>query len=69
MQSDDLALAEKFTSIAAELEANEAKIVEELIAVQGSPVDTGGYYQPSDKKVEPAMRPSPTFNAILDSLE
>jgi isocitrate dehydrogenase len=68
MQSDDASLAEKFTSIAAELEANEAKIVEELIVVQGSPVDTGGYYQPCDQKVGPAMRPSATFNAILEKI-
>jgi len=67
-QSDDAALAEKFSPIAAELEAAEAKIVEELIAVQGSPVDMGGYYQPCDQKVEPAMRPSATFNAILEKI-
>jgi len=67
-QSDDAALAEKFAPIAAELEANEAKIVEELIAVQGSPVDMGGYYHPCDNKVAPAMRPSATLNAILEKI-
>ncbi len=67
-QSDDSALAEKFVSIAAELELNEAKIVEELIAVQGSKVDMGGYYHPCDDKVAPAMRPSATFNAILEKI-
>lgn len=67
-QKDDAALAEKFSPIAAELEANEAKIVEELIAVQGSPVDLGGYYQPCDQKAELAMRPSATFNAILEKI-
>jgi isocitrate dehydrogenase len=67
-QSDDAILAEKFSTIAAELEAAEATIVEELIAVQGSPVDMGGYYQPCDQKAGPAMRPSATFNAILEKI-
>ncbi len=67
-QSDDAALAEKFTAVAADLEANEAKIVEELIAVQGSPVDMGGYFQPCPAKVDPAMRPSATLNAILEAI-
>lgn len=67
-QSDDAALAEKFSPIAAELEAAEGKIVEELIAVQGSAVDMGGYYHPCDQKVEPAMRPSATLNEILEKI-
>jgi len=45
--------------------ANEAKIVEELIAVQGKPVDLGGYYQPDDAKASAILRPSATLNGIL----
>jgi len=48
-QSKDAELAAHFRPIAADLTANEAKIVAELIAVQGKPVDVGGYYQPDDR--------------------
>jgi len=48
--------------------ANEQKIVGELLAVQGKPVDVGGYYQPDDRKAAAALRPSATFNAILGAL-
>lgn len=58
----------KFTKVAADLEANEAKINEELLAAQGSPVDIDGYYKPNVAKVTAAMRPSPTLNAIIDAL-
>ena len=51
--------------LAAALSANEAKIAQELIAVQGKPADVGGYYQPDDAKASAAMRPSATFNAII----
>lgn len=67
-QSDDAALAATFAPIAAELQENEAKIVGELIAVQGSAVEMGGYYHPCDAKVAPAMRPSATLNAILEKI-
>ncbi|HEX6995473.1 MAG TPA: NADP-dependent isocitrate dehydrogenase, partial [Gammaproteobacteria bacterium] len=50
------------------LEQNEAKIVEELTAVQGRPVDIGGYYHPDPKLVAAAMRPSATLNAIIESI-
>ena len=50
------------------LAANEAKIVEELIAVQGKPVDIGGYYKPDMGKLAAAMRPSATLNAALAAL-
>ena len=50
------------------LAGNEAKIVEELIAVQGKPVDIGGYYQPEMAKLSAAMRPSATLNAALATL-
>jgi len=67
-QTTDTELQALFTPIAAELTANEAKIVAELLAVQGKPVDIGGYYQPDSSKTTAALRPSPTFNAILDKL-
>mgnify|MGYP000131349568 FL=1 len=47
---------------------NEAKISGELIAAQGKPVDTGGYYHPDDAKASKAMRPSATLNAIIDAI-
>ena len=56
-----------FSSLAEQLAANEAKIAEELIAVQGSPTDIGGYFQPDDAKAAAAMRASATLNAILDA--
>ena len=67
-QTSDPELAAKFTTIAAELEANESTIVAELLAVQGSPVDLGGYFHPNADKVTTAMRPSGTFNRILSDL-
>ena len=42
--------------------------MDELIAVQGSPADIGGYYRPDDAKVDAVMRPSATLNAALASL-
>ena len=64
-QNDDADLAQHFAPIAGQLEANEAKIVAELDAAQGSAVDLGGYYHPDAQKVKAAMRPSPTLNAIF----
>jgi isocitrate dehydrogenase len=64
-QSSDAELKKIFTPIAGKLTANEKQIVQELIAVQGKPVDVGGYYQPDDKKAAAALRPSKTFNDIL----
>jgi isocitrate dehydrogenase len=54
--------------LAAALTEAEAKIVEELIAVQGKPVEIGGYYRPNGDLVEKVMRPSATLNAALASL-
>jgi isocitrate dehydrogenase len=68
-QSDDAELKALFTPIAAELAANEQKIVQELIDVQGKAVDVGGYYWFDDAKANAAMRPSATFNAILAKLK
>jgi isocitrate dehydrogenase len=64
-QQKDAELSGRFATVAAELERNEAKIVAELISVQGKPVDIGGYYHPSPKLAAAAMRPSATFNSIL----
>ncbi|MGE9270624.1 MAG: NADP-dependent isocitrate dehydrogenase [Verrucomicrobiales bacterium] len=64
-QDEDAELKTEFTPVAEALAANETKIVEELIAVQGKPVDLGGYYQPDDELAFEAMRPSTTLNAII----
>jgi isocitrate dehydrogenase len=62
------ALAEKFASAAKVLLENEDAIAAELSAAQGSKVDIGGYYHPNDELASQAMRPSATFNAIIDAL-
>ena len=67
-QDEDAALRDQFTPIAKELLENEAQIVNELLNVQGSPVDTGGYYQPDDAKASASMRPSSTLNKIIQTL-
>jgi isocitrate dehydrogenase len=56
-----------FNTLAADLSANEEKIVAELIECQGAPVDLGGYWKPDIEKAAKAMRASPTFNGILDA--
>ena len=61
-------LAEKFAPVAAALKENEAKIIEELLAVEGKAQDIGGYFHPDDAKAEAAMRPSATLNAIIDAI-
>jgi isocitrate dehydrogenase len=65
-QDDDPELKAHFAQLAEQLAANEAKIVEELLVVQKSPADIGGYYQPDAAKATAAMRPSATMNAIID---
>jgi isocitrate dehydrogenase len=64
-QTKDRALAEHLAPIAADLAANEQKIVAELNGVQGTPIDVGGYYHPDPKLASAAMRPSATLNAII----
>ncbi len=66
-QNEDTDLASQFSKLADELEANEAKIVDELNSVQGSPADIGGYYRPDETKITGVMRPSATFNNIVDN--
>ena len=61
-------LAARFKPLAEALAANEAKINAELLAAQGKPVDTGGYYLPDNKKTSAAMRPSKTLNEALAAL-
>jgi isocitrate dehydrogenase len=67
-QDTDPALKSAFGPVAAALASSEKTIVQELLAVQGKPVDIGGYYQPDDGKAAAALRPSPTLNAILARL-
>jgi isocitrate dehydrogenase len=67
-QSDDAALAAAFGPLAASLAEQEATIVDELVGVQGSPADVGGYYRPDATKAAAVMRPSATFNTALESL-
>ncbi|MEU2511997.1 NADP-dependent isocitrate dehydrogenase [Streptomyces syringium] len=67
-QTEDKQLAEAFTALAKTLAEQEQTIVDELIAVQGSPADIGGYYQPDPAKAAAVMRPSATFNRAIASL-
>ena len=67
-QDEDEALRARFAVVAQALAENEAVIVEELLAVQGEPVDIGGYYHPDTALAEKVMRPSATFNAIIDAM-
>jgi isocitrate dehydrogenase len=67
-QSQDAELKAIFTPIAGQLTANETKIVNELLAVQGHSVDLGGYYQPDAARASAALRPSATLNAIIDGM-
>ena len=64
-QSADPELAGRFAPLAEALAAEETTIVDELGAVQGHPVDLGGYYFPDEDRAVAAMRPSPTLNRIL----
>ena len=67
-QTEDADLAKAFASLAETLAGAQEKIVEELGAVQGSPADIGGYYQPDPAKAAKVMRPSTTWNEALASL-
>ncbi|MBF0440157.1 MAG: NADP-dependent isocitrate dehydrogenase [Magnetococcales bacterium] len=64
-QNDDMELKKHFTSIAEQIESNDAKILAELQTTVGKPVDMGGYYHTDPVKVAAAQRPSPTLNAII----
>jgi len=67
-QTEDKELQVRFSGVAAQLRENQAKILAELNAAQGNPVDIGGYYRPNPGLVAKAMRPSPTLNAIVDAI-
>src|SRR4051812_13445398 len=67
-QTDDADLASAFADLARSLRDQEASINEELLAVQGSPVDLGGYYRPDSDKAVAVMRPSKTLREVLSSL-
>ena len=67
-QRESTGLSVAFTPVAEALAEAEDTITSELLAVQGSPVDLGGYYLPDESLASAAMRPSPTFNAIIDGI-
>jgi isocitrate dehydrogenase len=67
-QDKDAGLKERFAKVAKALGENEPKIAADLVAVQGKPVDMGGYYHPDKKKLAAAMRPCAVLNAIIDAL-
>lgn len=67
-QTDDAALQAQFAGVAKAMADNEAKIIEELGAAQGKPVDIGGYYRPNVELTSKAMRPSATLNKIVDAV-
>jgi len=66
-QREDPALARRFEPLAAALAEHEHQIVSELAAVQGSPVEIGGYYHPDPRLIDAAMRPSEAFRTLIDS--
>ena len=67
-QTDDAELSASFGKLASTLREQEETITGELLAVQGSPVDIGGYYRPDPELVDAVMRPSATFNLALEAL-
>ncbi|MFL9938237.1 NADP-dependent isocitrate dehydrogenase [Paraburkholderia graminis] len=67
-QTEDAALQAQFAGVAKAMADNEAKILDELRAAQGKPVDIGGYYRPNVELTSKAMRPSATLNQIVDSI-
>ena len=68
-QTEDADLAAVFAPVAEALAAAEPEITATFIDVQGSPADLGGYYSPSEEKTNAVMRPSATFNAIIDGVK
>ncbi len=67
-QTEDPDLAALFMPVAEQLSGAESTILDELVAVQGSPADVGGYYQPDAALADAIMRPSTTLNAAIDAL-
>lgn len=68
-QTEDADLAAVFAPVAEALAAAESEITATFIDVQGSPADLGGYYSPSEEKTNAVMRPSATFNTIIDGVK
>ena len=68
-QTEDADLAAVFAPVAEALATAESEITATFIDVQGSPADLGGYYSPSEEKTNAVMRPSATFNAIIDGVK
>ncbi|GAA4891939.1 NADP-dependent isocitrate dehydrogenase [Tessaracoccus lubricantis] len=67
-QTEDAELAQTFAPVAEALASKEQQIIDELLAVQGKPADIGGYYRPDQAKTSAVMRPSATFNEVIDSI-
>jgi len=67
-QTTDAAMRARFAPVAKALAENEAKIASELLAAQGKPVDLAGYYLSDAARAEKEMRPSRTFNAVIDAM-
>ena len=67
-QTHDTELAKHFSGVAKVLEENEESIMNDMLSCQGNPVDVGGYYMPCPERALTAMRPSDTFNAIIDGI-
>ena len=67
-QTHDAELAKHFSAVANSLEENEDVICKAMIDCQGAPVDIGGYFMPCPKLASNAMRPSDTFNAIINGI-
>lgn len=67
-QEKDVAMKSRFEKIHKELSSNEEKIISELLNVQGKPADIGGYFMPNNEKATAVMRPSETFNKIIDEM-
>lgn len=67
-QSDDSELKTQFAPVAQQLKVQEQQIVSELNSVQGKPITIGGYYLPDEKSISDAMRPSSTFNNIINAI-
>jgi isocitrate dehydrogenase len=66
-QTEDTEIQSRFSGLAKELEEKENIIIEELNTAQGKGLDLGGYYDPDEKKVTEAMRPSATLNALISA--
>jgi isocitrate dehydrogenase len=67
-QMDDIELKTLFAKVAKVLAENETRIIDEINKSQGLKVELGGYYKPDDELANRAMRPSQTFNAVIDSM-